>query len=392
MLIVIVTSLCFFAYILLVALYGTSIYLMITFSKRMKRDTNYFPKVAVFLPCKDNYKSLRQNLESVLNQDYKGEYKVFYIVESEADPAFTVIKDIIKNSKKSELIIAGKAGLNSQKNHNILYTINRLDNENRNDFEVYAFFDSDHYAPEHWLRTLVQTLTMKDVEIATLHSIKQPDKILPLGTIVYSMLINYICNFNTLSNQAWGGSLAMKKETYLKHNIRNIWQVSVSHDCPLNGVKAKLFFNPECSPVETDFSYTLSGFIKWSTRQFTNWKHFSIGLWCLSFFNMLFNLAILYSFVVLAIMKIFFKTEDPLFSIFGWYLLLSYITVSFFVSYRTEKKIYWFLVDFLSMPLFLTTTFISFVKSIFNNKIKWGNKSYIIVGKGKVSDIKEIAN
>lgn len=382
--------LCIAGLLLLIVLYSRCFILIKKFPSI--NQCNYFPKVAVFLPCKNNFKTLKSNLYSVLNQDYKGDFKVFFIVEEENDPACTVIKEILTKNKRGELIIAGKAEKCSQKNHNIVYTIRLLKERNEDDYEVYAFFDSDHYAPINWLKTLVQTLTIENVEIATLHSLKEPEKIYPFGTMCYAMLLNYICNFNVISNQAWGGSLAMKKETYIKYNIEEIWANSVSHDCPLNGIKAKILFNPTCSPVETEYSYTLKNFIKWTTRQFTNWKYFSLGFWCLSFFSILFNLIIFYSFIATFLLAFLYKFNALIPVILSVYILLSYVIVSLFISFRAKRKIYWFFLNLIFMPLFLNITFISFVRSIFNKKIKWANKSYIIIGKGRVSSITEIVN
>ena len=134
------------------------------------------------------------------------------------------IRELIKNNKNTELIIAGTAVNSSQKNHNILKAIEKLNNEKRNDFEVYTFFDSDHQAPKDWLTKLILTLTINNCEISTFHSLKEPVKLFPLGTIIYSMLNNYIYSVNTFSNQAWGVSLAMRKETYLKYNIENLFK------------------------------------------------------------------------------------------------------------------------------------------------------------------------
>ncbi|MBN2545552.1 MAG: glycosyltransferase family 2 protein [Spirochaetes bacterium] len=389
--IIFVVIICISGLLLLLTVYSISFIKNVKFSLK-DADKEYKPKAVIFIPCKHNFKTLKQNLESIQHQDYKGEFHIIYIVESEKDGAYPVIRQIIENNKNTELIIAGTAINSSQKNHNILKAIEKLENEKRNDFEVYAFFDSDHQAPTDWLEKLILTLSIKNCEISTFHSLKQPAKLFPTGNIIYSMLNNYIYSVNTFSNQAWGGSLAMRKKTYLKYDIEKIWSTSVSHDCPINGIRAKIIFNPQCSPNETHYSYKMQEFIKWSTRQFTNWKHYSLNFWCLSFFSILANLIILYIFITLAIIKIIFSTDPVYLLIIGTYIILSYLILSVFISFKMKKKLLWTIIHFFMIPVFLNVLIISFIKSIFNKNINWAGKNYSIGKKGDVLDIKSMLN
>jgi len=389
--IIFVVTICISGLMMLVIIYTISIIKSIRFSLE-NADMAYKPKALIFVPCKHNFKTLKQNLESITDQDYNGQYHIIFIVESEQDAAYPVIRELVKNNKKGELIIAGTAMNSSQKNHNILMALEKLNNEKRNDFEVYAFFDSDHHAPKEWLTKLLLTLTINNCEISTFSSFKQPAKLLPLGNIIYSMLNNYTHNINPFSNQAWGGSLAMSKETYLKYNIEKIWATCVSHDCPINGIKAKIVFNPQCSPIETHYSYNIFQFIKWSTRQFTNWKHYSLNFWCLSFFSILGNILMLLGFIAAAAVKIIYNTSPVYILIIGIYIILSYLVLSAFISFKMKNYIFWAIVHFFMIPVFLTVLFISFVKSIFNKNIHWAGKKYIIGKKGNVLDIKSMYN
>ena len=351
-----------------------------------KFNENYAPKCAVFVPCKHFFYDLKKNLESVLNQNYKGEYRTIFIIESENDESFTVVRDIVSNNKNAEYIIVGTAKRNGQKNHGILKAIEKIENENIG-IEAYVFFDSDHFIPEESLTTLIQTLTINDTEISTLHSHKKPRSIIPLGNTLYAMLNNYIYGFNTVSNQAWGGSLAMRKETYKKYKIDEIWPEALSHDCPINGLGAKILFNPNCTPEEERFFYTTASFIKWTKRQFTNWRLFSPKFWCLSFFSILANLFVIYSFLFVLIENIIRKNFGLLLVVLSSYIVLSHIVLSLFLSFKMKNKVFWIIMHIFLIPVFLNALFISFSMSIFNNKIVWAGKKYIIGKNGKVLEI-----
>ncbi len=377
---------CICGLLLLITVYSISYYKNVSFNLK-GADYNYKPKTAVFVPCKNDFKTLKDNLKSLLKQNYTGEYKVIFIIEDKNDPAYKTVNDIANNNPKTEIIIAGTALKTGQKNYNILKAIEKLDNEKRNDYEVYAFFDADHEAPINWLEELIITLTFDDTKISTFHSVKEPKGLFPLGNILYSMLHNYIYGVNTFSNQAWGGSLAMKKETYEKYKIEDIWKSSISHDCPINGAGAKVLFNPRCTPNETHYSYSLKSFLKWATRQFTNWKYYSLNFWCLSFFSILGNLLIIVGFVFLLLLSLFLNISNDVFKVLGIYIISSYFVLSLFISFKMKNFLLWTLFHMTMIPLFLAVLCLGFLLSINKKNIHWAGKKYSIGEKGVVLDI-----
>ncbi|MGZ7124308.1 MAG: glycosyltransferase, partial [Halobacteriota archaeon] len=77
---------------------------------------------------------------------------------------------------------------------------------------------------------------------------------------------------------AWGGSTAMRKDVFEKLHIKEAWKTAISDGNVLSAAVKKaghaIYFEPKCimeSPPET----SISGFMRWGTRQFTwlRWYH-----------------------------------------------------------------------------------------------------------------------
>src|SRR5262245_42523120 len=66
-------------------------------------QTTWTPHVVVFCPCKGADAEFRKNVTSILEQDYPNLRTVF-IVESDQDPAFAVLKDL-----RANVLVAGDA-------------------------------------------------------------------------------------------------------------------------------------------------------------------------------------------------------------------------------------------------------------------------------------------
>ncbi|MCG8571461.1 MAG: glycosyltransferase family 2 protein [Spirochaetes bacterium] len=371
--------------ILLLSIYSVSMYRNLTFHK-FKVDKNYHPKAVIFAPCKGNSSFLKQNLESIVHQKYAGTYHVHFILDFQEDSAYPVIKEILDSYPYTSLTIAGQAKNNGQKNHNILQALKDIEKKG-NDYEVYTFYDSDHSASPEWLAMLVQTLTIKDTEISTFRALIEKDDEITAGNILYSMLTNYMYSVNTFTNQVWGGSMGIRKTTFEKYDIKKIWEESISHDCPINGLKAKRIFNPDGLPEENTYHYDFPGFMTWIIRNITNWRFFSKEFWNLSFYSISANLLMFIFFVISLIFIPFFPESQTYAMILGSYVVVSYFIVAVFLTFRMKKKIKWFFIYYFFLPIFLFSTEIGFVASIFNKTIHWAGKKYTINNKGAVLKI-----
>jgi cellulose synthase/poly-beta-1,6-N-acetylglucosamine synthase-like glycosyltransferase len=77
--------------------------------RRMSTDPGFYaPSTALLCPCKGVESGLERNLVSLTEMDYQN-YEVFFILASESDPAYSIVKRVAAQSRpKAHVIIAGK--------------------------------------------------------------------------------------------------------------------------------------------------------------------------------------------------------------------------------------------------------------------------------------------
>src|SRR5450432_2668031 len=76
--------------------------------RRVQTDPGFYaPRTAVFCPCKGIEPGLERNLTALTEFDHQN-YEIFFILASESDPAFSIVKRVAQNSRpKAQVIIAG---------------------------------------------------------------------------------------------------------------------------------------------------------------------------------------------------------------------------------------------------------------------------------------------
>src|SRR5215510_5901040 len=175
-------------------------------------------RVIVFCPCKGTDPEFEKNIHSLLTQDYPN-YSVQFIVESEDDPACGVLSALGTN-----VLVAGRATSRGQKVHNLAYAVERCESA-----DVYVFCDSDARFPANWLSRLLAPLESNNV--TTGYRWYVADR------FHFSTLMRSAWNASSVGilgdhnrNFAWGGSTAIRRETFDRLNILDAWRGSVSDD------------------------------------------------------------------------------------------------------------------------------------------------------------------
>src|SRR5687768_14247823 len=81
--------------------------------------SNFKPFVTIIAPCKGMDDGLAENLEALVEQEYK-DFEVIFVVDDETDPAVNATTNIIsKSEKQAKMIVAPKAADCSQKVENL---------------------------------------------------------------------------------------------------------------------------------------------------------------------------------------------------------------------------------------------------------------------------------
>jgi ceramide glucosyltransferase len=228
------------------------------------------PFVSILAPCCGIEAHFEDYVRALLSQEY-ARYRVLFLVESTADPAWSTLHRLLANTKgaRGTLVITGTAAGCSQKLHNLLVGLEHISPET----SILAFVDSDVQLHSHWLRALVAPLDDSTVGATTGYrwyvpcpggvagSLRSAWNAATLGLIAHR---RYGC--------AWGGSTAMRREVFDKLHIRAAWSRGLSDDLLLTQrVRAAgltIAFVADCL-VPTVEPCTWRQLMEWTNRQTT---------------------------------------------------------------------------------------------------------------------------
>src|SRR5271169_2734797 len=123
--------------------------------RRLKTDPGFYaPRTAVICPCRGIEPGLERNLVSLCEFNHQN-YEVFFVLASESDLAYSIVKRVASTSRvKASIVIAGKSQNCSEKVNNLRVAVEQLPPE----FEVLVFTDSDGRPGKAWLHRLVAPL------------------------------------------------------------------------------------------------------------------------------------------------------------------------------------------------------------------------------------------
>ncbi len=221
-------------------------------SRYKRKRLSYQPKVVLIVPCKGLDQDFAGNITSLFNQDYKN-YLLWFVVADESDPAYAELfrlkNSLVRTSgaRDVQIHIAGQAQSCGQKNHNLLHCYRKIGN----DVEVMAFADSDIRVNSDWLSYLVYPLRRPKNGVASGYRWFVPQRN-NLATLALSAVNAKIAQLlgDTIFNQVWGGSMAVRVDVFRRLGIDKIWANSLSDDLSLStAVKKaglKVAFVPAC--------------------------------------------------------------------------------------------------------------------------------------------------
>ncbi len=236
------------------------------------------------MPCKGLDSAFKENITSFFNQDYEN-YLLWFVVADKADPAYArlcELKERLSQSSKADdiqVLVAGPAQSCSQKNHNLLYCCRRIGS----DVEVLAFADSDICVRSDWLSHIVHPLRYPKTGAASGYRWYVPEKNNP-ASLALSAVNAKVAQLlgNTPFNQAWGGSMAIRVDTFRELGLDKIWPTALSDDLSLSyavkKARKKVVFVPACL-VASYISTTWRELFEFGRRQFLITRISTPGTW-----------------------------------------------------------------------------------------------------------------
>lgn len=324
----------FFAGILVLlsirSLLGGFEYLRFFKTELAKPRSAFTPFVTVIAPCRGLDPDLEANLEALFDLEYP-EYEIIFVVDDGNDPAADVIRGIInrrdaetlrgrdresdpavtsffsasprlrgENNPTAELIIADKTKTSSQKVENLREAVLHASPGS----QAFVFVDSDARPSRDWLRSLVAPLADKNVGASTGYRwfiAKKPTFASELRS-VWNASIASALGPNTSSNFCWGGSMAIRRDTFESLKMRDRWEGTLSDDFAvtraMNEADLPILFVPQALTASVE-DCRFSGMMEFTTRQMKITRVYATPLWLLSFFgSALFNAVMIASFLI----------------------------------------------------------------------------------------------
>ncbi len=229
--------------------------------------------VAVIIPCKGIDQGFRENIQAFLSQDYT-KLALFFVVATEDDPAYAEISDLLathdqagRTNVQARLLVAGINNRRAQKLTNQLHGISNVGDE----AQYLVFLDSDLRPDPGFVGRLISPLNTPHVGATTGFRWYHPSSS-NLGSMLRSTwnagALTLLTNPQTVF--AFGGAMAMRRDTFEVAKIAAAWDAALSDDFPLTlGVKQlglDIRFVPSCVAVSYEYS-NLADTIEFTNRQ-----------------------------------------------------------------------------------------------------------------------------
>jgi ceramide glucosyltransferase len=237
------------------------------------------PRTAVLCPCKGMEAGLERNLVSLTEFDHQN-YELFFVLASETDPAYSIVKRVAANSRpKAHIVIAGRPDGCGEKVNNLRAAIEQIPAE----FETLVFADSDGRPGKSWLQRLTAPLSDARVGAATTMRWFLPNN----NSLATALQAAWNASIVTMlsekgKNFCWGGGTAIRRSIFDQVDVLEYWKSSVSDDYSmtraLENSGRTVLFVPECltaSFIETDFD----GLLEFTNRQILITRVYAEKLW-----------------------------------------------------------------------------------------------------------------
>jgi cellulose synthase/poly-beta-1,6-N-acetylglucosamine synthase-like glycosyltransferase len=231
------------------------------------------PPATVIVPVKGGDPGLRENLDALATQDYP-DYELIVVAHCAADiPAGVLparVRVVLAHAQEPG---TGEKVLN-------LRTAVRFARKNA---VLFAFADSDGRVSPSWLRALAAPLADARVGASTGYRwyAPEPPDFWSLMRGVWDAVIGG--TFGPGSNAfAWGGSMAIRRETFHAIRVPDFWRDTVSDDYALSDAVRRaglqIVFVPAAMAVSTGRAGGRA-FLAWARRQLTITRVYRPRLW-----------------------------------------------------------------------------------------------------------------
>jgi len=322
----------FFATLLIIqaiiSLRGGAHYLSYIRRETARDKQDFTPYASIIAPCRGLDQGLRENLAALFRQNYPA-YEIVFVIDRADDPALAVIEELRREFQAnarvaSRIIFAGEATNSGQKVHNLRAGVSRTNPKS----EVFVFVDSDARPNKNWLRSLIAPLADEQMGAATGYR-----WFIPVGggfasrlRAVWNASIASALGERTDRNFCWGGSTAIRRETFERAKVLEAWSGAASDDFAmtraLNRAQLPIHFVPRCLTASHE-DCNWRELLEFTTRQLKITRVYATHLWQIVLFSNLLFVLIFFGGITLTITRAALRLSfiTPLAFILAIYIL-----------------------------------------------------------------------
>ena len=293
-----------------------------------KERTWYRPKTVLIVPCKGIDSAFEENIASFFNQDYEN-YSLWFVVAEKLDPAYDKLCKLKESlcrttkAKDVQILIAGQGQLCSQKIHNLLHCCGKISD----DVEILAFADSDACVRPDWLSHIVYPLRKARNGTSSGYRWFVPARN-NMATLALSAINAKIAQLlgDTIFNQAWGGSMAIRLGDFRRLGIEKIWAKTLSDDLSLSRAVKKAGMRVKYVPACLVASYEAVSWkelFEFGRRQFLITRISAPATWLFGLSGCLYSILGLWGGAAMAVYADMVGSKNPALFVFVPILFLA---------------------------------------------------------------------
>ena len=242
-------------------------------AQRLAETPAELPPASVIVPVKGEDEGLHENLAALASLDYP-DYELVVVAHSAADIPPGVLPTGVK-----VVLAGGDDPHTGEKVQNLAVAVRATRKRSR----IFAFADSDGRVTRRWLRALVAALATPGAGAATGYRWFTPEP-----PTFWSLLRGVwdAVAFGRLgpgnNGFAWGGAMAIRRETFFEAQVLDYWRNTVSDDYALSAAVRAAGLTIAYAPGALVPCYehvTAARFFAWIRRQMTITRVYNPRMW-----------------------------------------------------------------------------------------------------------------
>jgi ceramide glucosyltransferase len=240
---------------------------------RLAAESHYLPPATVIVPVKGHDEGLGENLAALASLDYP-DYELLVVAHSAADIPPGVLP------WRARIVLAhGNNPSAGEKVQNLMAAVHAARKQSR----ILVFADSDGRVTKRWLRALAAPLV--DVTVGAATGFRwftpQPANLPSMLRAVWDAVGGGMLGPGD-NRFAWGGAMAIRKETFFEAGVPEYWKNTVSDDYALSDAVHEAGLTIAYAPgalVPSHERISARELFSWTRRQMTITRVYAGGLW-----------------------------------------------------------------------------------------------------------------